>query len=182
GRRIAQKKYLKAPAGVSVGMTLNSLADIHFREGDQTQAGALYNRAVAIWQQHPDVDYHNVLKSAGGLAAVYEHLGRYAESDRLYRQVLGINEKYWGSDSAELVPTLNKIAYCLVQQRRYKAAEPFYRRALKILEQNAGTGQPSPEMQYTVKNYSTLLRLLGRNAQAQLVQMKTTPTQSRRLK
>jgi hypothetical protein len=37
-------------------------------------------------------------------------------------------------------------------------------------------------MQYTVKNYAALLRALGRNAQAQLVQMKTTPSEARRLK
>ena len=53
---------------------------------------------------------------------------------------------------------------------------------LKILEQNVGTGEPTAEMRYTVKNYAAVLRSLGRNAQAQLVQMKSTPGQARRLK
>lgn len=86
-----------------------------------------------------------------------QRMGRLPEAEGLYRRALGIVEKAFPPGHARRDAALNAMALFLESNGRYPEAEELYRRALK----EAGARRSE-----AARNYGSLLRRLGREAEA----------------
>lgn len=99
---------------------------------------------------------------------------RYSEAEPLFERALAIREQTLGSDHPETAISYFWLAYLAHQQQRYEAAEPLYQKALSIRERRLGPHHP---LTSSVRSqYVSLLRTMGRNAEARALETKHLPT------
>jgi tetratricopeptide (TPR) repeat protein len=98
------------------------------------------------------------------LAALYRSQGRYTAAEPLFQRALSIQERALGPEHIELATPLAHLASLYVTRGDYAGAEPLYRRVLTIIE--ATLGHEHPDLAATLESYGTLLRKMGREAEA----------------
>ena len=69
-----------------------------------------------------------------------------------------------GPQHPSTATSLNNLASLYRDQSKYEQAEPLYRRALAIYEK--ALGLQHPDTQQVRQNYASLLRAIGRDAEA----------------
>jgi tetratricopeptide (TPR) repeat protein len=91
----------------------------------------------------------------------------------LFRRALTIREQTLGSDHPDTAVSYYWLAFISHQHQRYEAAESFYQRALSIQERLLGPYHPHTSA--TRRHYISLLRAMGRDAEARALEMKHLP-------
>ncbi len=69
-------------------------------------AGALYQRAPAIWEKTLGPEHPDVAQSLNNLAELYRAQGRYAEAEPPYQRSLAILEKVLGPEHPHVAQSL----------------------------------------------------------------------------
>ena len=70
--------------------SLNNLALLYYTQGQYAQAGALYQRALAIGEKALGPDHPHVATTLGNMAALYRKSGREEEAAALDERAAAI--------------------------------------------------------------------------------------------
>jgi tetratricopeptide (TPR) repeat protein len=103
-----------------------------------------------------------------GLANLYAGQGKDNQAELLFLRVLSIIERHLGSKHLETASTLHDLAVFYHTQSKYSEAENLYQRALSIHKQVLGPDHP--DTKETTTRYVILLRELGRQDEADLLE------------
>lgn len=85
-----------------LSMTLESLAEVYWRQLKYDKAEPLCKRLLQIWESVLGPDHSDVAVAANNLAMLCERQGKHVEAALLYQQVLDINEKTLGPNHPDL--------------------------------------------------------------------------------
>ena len=77
---------------MQVATTLGNLANVLRQMGDYDQAKALYERALAVQQNHYGQDHVEVARTLGNLAGVLHQMGDYDQAKALYERALAVQQ------------------------------------------------------------------------------------------
>jgi len=115
---------------------LTNMAQLHLKMGNCTQALALYSEMAtwtkeALGREHPDF-----ARSLATVAAMYEDMGRYAESLLIHREVLEITGKTLGPHAPYFEQRKNamRVNYRLLKQLQNKFEQ--FKPLCEALEKN----------------------------------------------
>ena len=146
---------------------LNGLADLARRQGRYADALPLAQRALAIREQGLPPTHRNMAESLTTL----EELARDQEQDEearlLFEQALTIREQALGFTHPKVAESLAHLGRLLEHQGHPAEALPLLERAQAIWEQ---TAPDHPEALACQKTLATLLRKLGRDDEAILLE------------
>ena len=84
-----------------------------------------------------------------------------------------MSEQEQGAEHLDIARDATTLAYLYRKQGKYEQAEPLYQRALAIREQQLGPEHPSTQI--TQGNYASLLRAMGRDAEAVALETNRMP-------
>jgi tetratricopeptide (TPR) repeat protein len=178
---------------------LTEFAKVYQVQGKYDAAGELYGRAFAISEVNCGPEDPLTVYCLNELGTLYRVAGRFTEAESIFRRALAIVEKnaafemaryckgwkrlIWRRGNLQAIirniessvgAALNHLAECYDDQQRYAEAEPLRRRSLKITE--AGWGKVSPPILATaLETYATLLRKMGRETEAEAVEVRVRP-------
>ncbi len=102
------------------------------------EAELLYQRALAIREQHLGPEHPYTANALSNLANLYLAQRRYREAEPLYRRSLAIREQHFGPPHLDSDDHLHTLANFYVTQGWYREAESLYQRILAIREQRLG--------------------------------------------
>ncbi|MBV9231665.1 MAG: tetratricopeptide repeat protein, partial [Chloroflexi bacterium] len=122
----------------AVASTLNSLANLYWRQGKYAEAEPLHLRALQIREQALGPIHPEVANPLNSLATLYRGQGKYAEAEPLCQRALQIREQTLGPTHPAVAHSLNNLALLSRDQGKYGEAEALYQRALRIWEQALG--------------------------------------------
>ncbi|ADO67825.1 Tetratricopeptide repeat family protein [Stigmatella aurantiaca DW4/3-1] len=125
-----------------VAQCLNTMGNIHRRQGNLAQAEPLHQRALAILEAVFGPGHPNTASSLNSLATLYKEQGLHGRAESLYQSAIVIYEKAYGKSHPHLANTLNNLANLYVKQGLYGRAEPLHQRALAIREELFGKTDP----------------------------------------
>jgi tetratricopeptide (TPR) repeat protein len=128
--------------GLDTAMTLNNIALVQQRKGDDAGALASYQQVLASQEkqlggQHPDVAL--VLNNIG---FTQQRLGHYDEAYAALQRALAIREGVLGPDHPQVAGTLDNLSAVLVDLKRYDDAVAAAQRGLAIAEKSLGPDHP----------------------------------------
>jgi CHAT domain-containing protein/Tfp pilus assembly protein PilF len=117
-----------------------------FKQHRYADAEPLYRRALAIYEQGPELFQRKYDRLASGfiavtlnnLAELYRAQARYADAELLHKRSLAIKEKALGSNDPAVATSLQNLARLYSDQGRYADAEPLYKRSIAIREKAFG--------------------------------------------
>jgi tetratricopeptide (TPR) repeat protein len=89
----------------------------------------------------------------------------FADSEAPLKRCADIRETDGGVDNPELADALHSLALTYVGQGKYALAEPRFKLAEKIRESKLGL--TSPLLAQTIEDHAALLRLMGRDKEAE---------------
>jgi tetratricopeptide (TPR) repeat protein len=144
---------------------LNAWGIVSHEAGDYTTAEPLYQRALALREQHFGPSHPNVAQCLNNLAALYMHQGRYAAAEPILQHALALCEQALGPQHLDVAQSLNNLAALYEHQGRYAEAEPLHQCALALLEQCLGPQHPHVAQSFN--NLATFYRDHGRYAAAE---------------
>jgi tetratricopeptide (TPR) repeat protein len=148
-------------------LILENLAVLYSRQGKYEQAEPLYQRALSIRKQNLGAEHPDTVLTLNNLANVYRDQGKYEQAEPLYQRALSTFEQLLGTEHPDTAYSLHGLARLYQHQGNYRQAEVLYQRALTILEQCLGPTHP--RTQGIRKDYAAFLRLVGRDAEAKLL-------------
>jgi tetratricopeptide (TPR) repeat protein/transcriptional regulator with XRE-family HTH domain len=148
--------------------SLNNLAYLYEKQGRFGEAESLHRHAqeireVQLGKVHPDT-----ARSLHNLASLHEQQGNDREAERLYQQALEIYQQCLEESHPDIAGCLNNLACLYRRQKRYTKAEPLYQQSLAICKECLG--QAHPHTLLVQRNYCVLLRELGRDEEAALLE------------
>src|SRR5713226_4162083 len=103
------------------------------RSGKYAEAESILAGALALAEKSADL---RLARSLGGLASVYQDLGRFGESEKLYRRAIAAVEAGGGSQDQSTIEPVNGLASLYYQTRRYAQAERLTLRCLALERQS----------------------------------------------
>jgi tetratricopeptide (TPR) repeat protein len=133
--------------------------------GLYTDAGSLYQQALAIREQHLGASHPDTAGSLNNLAFLYWRQGKYKQAEPLYLRALSICEQHLGAEHPIMVACLNNLALLYADQGKYEQAEPLCQRVLAIREQHSGASHP--DTAGSLNNLANLYEELGKYEQAE---------------
>ncbi len=136
-------------------------------QGRQSEAIALAQRALTIYEQVLGQEHPDVAISLDTLADLYLSQKNYSQAEPLYQRALAIREKMLKQEPRiGVVTSLNNLATLYKEQAKYSAAEPLQERALAIYEQVLGQ-KYSPKLVPSLTNLARLYHAQGKYTQAE---------------
>ena len=154
---------------------LNEMALLYQAQGRTSEAEKAHKRALELTERALGPDHRLVASRLDDLAMLYQSLGRYADAEPLYTRELAILEK---NHSEDLDRFFNDLALFYEAQGREGPAEEFYRKALAWTQSTYG--RSSRRLAPTLENYASLLRRLGRTAEAEPLEARARVLTARR--
>jgi tetratricopeptide (TPR) repeat protein len=124
----------------------------------------LFQRALAIREQQLGPDHPHTASSLNNLAELYRAQGKYEQAEPLFQRALAILEQQLGPDHPDTALSVWYLAVLSERQQQYEQAASLYQRALSIDEHALGPLHPTT--QHIRANYTRLLRMMGRDAEA----------------
>lgn len=164
GALATQEKAL-GPDHLELASSLDSLAELRWRQDRFAEAESLHRRALAIREKALSPVHPDLAKSLNGLGIVYRRQRRFSEAEPLYQRALAIREKALGPDHPDVAESLNDLAILYGQEGKYAQAEPLLVRALGIRERLSGPGHVG--VASFANNLATLYWTQGRFADAE---------------
>jgi tetratricopeptide (TPR) repeat protein len=138
-----------------------------------SEAEPLLERAYQMSEQEQGPLHPLTATSLNNLALLYYAQGKYEQAEPLYQRALAIKEQTLGLEHPDTAQSYYWLAFITQQQQQYEAAEPLYKRALSIWERLLGPYHPRTSA--LRRNYVSLLRTMGRDAEAVALETKHMP-------
>ena len=114
----------------------NNISDLT-EQGKYGEAVLVAERRLLFTKQRYGEDHPYVDTALLVLGDLYQHVGRYTDTEPLYQRFLA-HEEQKVKDPNEGFTWLFKLAELYLAERRYAEAEPLFKRIIAILEQNFG--------------------------------------------
>lgn len=146
-----------------VSPALNNLAEYYRLNENYAGAEPLLRRSFDLNKKTLGESSPKVADSANDLAILYKEMGKEKESREMYAASLAVREKT-PADSADLATALSNLARSYRQEGDFGKSEELYKRALSMREKVFGP--QSPEVAAILRNYSVLLKAMGRKPEA----------------
>jgi tetratricopeptide (TPR) repeat protein len=143
---------------------LQNLANAHYVAGEHAQAQALYERALAIFEQALGTDHPDVGTNLNNLAGVHYSVGDYAGARARYERALAIFEQAFGPEHPDVAMGLNNLAIVCAATGERKQALALHERALASWER--ALGPDHPDVGASLNNIANVHLALGDNAAA----------------
>lgn len=137
---IAEAQY--PPDAPERGVALANMAEMYRKKETKAsleKSEAMYRRAVAIFEKHPDQQLPATLASLGDVLTVENKL---KQAEAVQRRALDLSEQMAGPDSPGLATRIFKLAETVDLEERFADAEALYRRALAVAEKTLGPDHP----------------------------------------
>ncbi len=130
-------------------------------------------QACAAWMDSQEIHLQeaaSVLQQAGWYLT---ERARYSEAEPLLERAYQLSEQQQGAEHLDTARDAFTLASLYFEQGKYEQAEPLYVRALAIREQQLGPQHP--DTQIIRGNYIALLRTVGRDEEATMLETKHMP-------
>jgi tetratricopeptide (TPR) repeat protein len=150
--------------GLLEARRLNRLATLHLAAGAYPEARALYERALALYEQTLGPDHPDVAVTLSNLSNGYLLAGAYPEARALSERTLAIYEQALGPDHPELAVPLNNLASVHLAAGAYPEARALYERSLAIWER--ALDEDHPDIAVSLNNLAVVLEKTGAYAEA----------------
>jgi tetratricopeptide (TPR) repeat protein len=152
-----------------------SLAELYRAQSKYDQAEPWFERAQRVCEQMSGPEHLDTMACLIGLAQVYLEQGQYEQAASLFERVfMVVGERPDAVRYAEAASFFHGFAKLSQREGKYKQAEDFYLRALANLETTEGvTLLTKREVQ---RDYATFLSLVGRDAEAALLDASQKPS------
>jgi tetratricopeptide (TPR) repeat protein len=138
---------------------LNKLGLYLWGGGEYSQARPLLERAVAICEAHPGVDYPQIALGHNALGLVLHSEGNHTTARAHLDRAVAICEAHLGADHPDTARSLNDLANVLGAQGDLDGARALHERALAIRE--AHLGADHPDTARSLNNLATVLLSQG---------------------
>jgi tetratricopeptide (TPR) repeat protein len=122
----------------SIGSTLQFLATLYRKIGDNKSAEPLYKRALTFLENDPGPNHPNTLITVANLAELYKDMRNYKEAVPLFERVLSIWEINPGPIHPDTVAARIRLAETYCSMGDYKSAEAIYKQVLASDEEFRG--------------------------------------------
>lgn len=122
---------------------LHRVASVHFATGDNAQARALDEQALAIFEARLGHEHPDVAAVLFTLAANHQAVGEYPEAMELQRQALEVRERALGPDHPDVGQSLLGLAGLDTTLGDLPKARQRLERALALFEGTHGPRHPS---------------------------------------
>jgi len=119
----------------------------------------------------PIVEVSHVLDKTG---TYLRERAQYSEAEPLLLRALAIREQQLGPEHPDIAESLYGLAKLSQHQEKYERAESLYQRALAIRAKRLGLTHP--DTQETRRDYAVFLRVVGRDAEAAVVEKSNEPS------
>ncbi len=158
------------PNNPTVGNDLIGLSLYYLSSEKYKEAQPLLMKALSIYEQTYGQNNVLTIRTRALLASTVFHLGMPEEAASLYREALGHGEEGLGPNNLETARILNELAYLYYHQGKLEEACTFYQWALASTR--AALGDNDPLVAACMRDYARVLRSLGRNDEANSVEVK----------
>jgi tetratricopeptide (TPR) repeat protein len=153
-----------------------SSAERAFREGDYPGAETMWQAALKKANSFGETD-PRLCVTLESLAEVLFKQTKYTEAEKHCVAVLKIYEKMLGNSHPDVGVVANNLAMLYHAQRNYQAAEQYYKQALPI--RSKALGGEHPLVLNLIFNYTHLLTVTGRRAEAEKLKAYSAPSKGR---
>jgi tetratricopeptide (TPR) repeat protein len=175
--------YEATPDAAGTCRCLNILADGYLGAKDLSLAEQTYQKSSELLDGNSRKSDFQVVAAQTGLGEVQRFLGNYSGAEEHYRCALRIMDELRINDQRvpEWAQTLNGLACVLAQKCEYDEAEKLFERAFKMVEYPPkGWGILHTLSGSVCKNYSELLRTIGKSEQAEKLDLHAAAISARR--
>ena len=148
-----------------------NMAKLYLRRGQYQKAEPYARRALELYESTLGQTHPYMAAGLSCLAEICYQQGDYQQAETYWHQALTICEHQEGSEHPHAALCLHGLAMVFYQQGQYREAETYLQRALAIQEPLLGIGH-SATME-TLKSYLQLLRIMGREAEAKLLETRS---------
>jgi tetratricopeptide (TPR) repeat protein len=145
------------------------IANVMRDDGRQTEALVYAHKALSTYEGSfggTSIETAQVLCLLGGSL---RSMKNYTEAEEPLRRCADIRETDGGIDSIELADALYTLALTYVGERKYVLAEPRFKLSETIREHKLGP--TSPLLAQTMEDHAALLRIMGRDKDAERLTM-----------
>jgi hypothetical protein len=153
GSQLAVARGKKLSAAVSY--QLGRLAEINFD----------YFMATHYCKQAAELQPANLAYLEAAVRLSYS-AGEFHDTEYMLKKILKTQQKLLGPEHPKLAQTLNNLGVLCHTQRRHAEAEAFYLWALEVCE--ASQNPLDPDIVYLMRNYTSLLKEVGREWKPEL--------------
>ena len=153
------------PDALDVSTALNNLGVCYKFLGRLSEAGPLYQRALAIAERHLGPRHSEVATIYHNLGGLEHSAGNWSRGEPFARMSVRIRTRALGPRHPVVAHDLTALAALLDRQEKYAEAERLYRRALAILEREHGP--ESSEISVALNNLAAVHQARGRPKQAE---------------
>ncbi|HLZ55694.1 MAG TPA: FxSxx-COOH system tetratricopeptide repeat protein [Ktedonosporobacter sp.] len=144
------------------------LGELYLAQGKYEQAKPLFERALVICKQLWGTESLETMVCLSGLARVYLEQGQYEQAKPLFEQAFAVRERHQEEGRyGEAAFLFHGLAKLFQHEGNYEQAKKMYGYALKNLETREGSTLITK--QEVQRDYATFLRLVGRDAEAVLL-------------
>jgi len=153
------------PHHLRVALILGDLGYLYLKTGKYNESEKQYKNAIAILEEEVGPEDSEIAENLSGLGELYFETDRYDEAEQHLKRGLAICDKEEKPDLEVKAGILSNLG-CLYFRGlgRYEDAESYFKKALKIIEEDLD--MHFSEAEETVKEYTDLLRKLGREEEA----------------
>ena len=133
------------------------------------EAEQVYKRALAIKETEYGPEHSDLADILNGLGHVLDKMRQFPGAEKYFLRALDICEKNPGVNPYALADALHNLGAVYFRGLgANEKAEGYFKRALEI--EKEVYGEDSEEMKETIENYAELLRVLGREEEAETLE------------
>jgi TonB family protein len=126
-----------------IASALNNLAEIYVAKRMSRDAEALFEQAIAIYENEPESNSPLIGQMLERLASIRFDKGDYEKAATLLVRSIAVKEKLVGKEDLKLSDSLWALASVRRVEQRYDLARPLFLRALNVKEHKLGPSNPS---------------------------------------
>jgi tetratricopeptide (TPR) repeat protein len=130
------------PEGATHADRLNNIGLVHWAAGENEQALAFHERALAIRERTLGPEHPAVASSYGNLALSHDGMGDYVKARELFERTLALAEKVLGPEHPMVADTLDNLAGYDRDIGDYAKAKAMHARGLELRERVLGPDHP----------------------------------------
>ena len=157
--------------------SMNSLANVWYREGQYVEAEKLLREISDIRRRVLGPEHPDTLASMNNLAAILSDEGHFAEAETLLREISDIQRRVLGPEHPDTLVSMNDLANDLWKEGHYAEAEKLLREALDIRRRVLGPDHP--DTLASMNNLANILDDEGHSAEAEKLDREALDIQRR---
>lgn len=154
---------------VRVTDSLAHLGYVYSRTERFNKAEDVYRRALTIREKELGSEHPKLSKILNGLGLIYDKWAQYDKAEQFFLRALDICKKNPEADPYSEADSLHNLGVLYFRGLgKNEKAETYFKQALALEEEVYG--EDSEEMKGTVREYADLLRMLGRDDEAEALE------------